>query len=193
MRALSVHVAVVTTAQLRDGKIDQRVSTPLRSRPRLSTGHPVTERIDRGLHQRPAFGVELTTQHEHAAVGLLALEPATLVRPVVVGEHAIGVEAQPGDLGEGAHRPGVSVSAAPTRMPSSGATCSTPTSSARWAIMVTLLKEARPARALSRVAGSSPSVRARWTRYAAALAVMPPQRRSQDTVLPPPSAWAPRS
>jgi uncharacterized protein (UPF0303 family) len=60
--------------------------------------------------------------------------------------------------------PGSRVSAAPTRMLSSGATCSTPTSSARWAIMVTLLKDARPARALSSVAGNSPSVRARCTR-----------------------------
>ena len=38
--------------------------------------------------------------------------------------------------------------------------------------MATLLKEARPARALSSVAGSSPRVRARWTRYAAAFTVM---------------------
>ena len=66
----------------------------------------MTERIDSGLHQRAAFGIELTPEDEHAAVGLIAREPATLVGAVVIGEHAVGVELQPGDLGEGAHRPG---------------------------------------------------------------------------------------
>ena len=50
--------------------------------------------------------------------------------------------------------------------------------------MATLVKDARPARALSSAAGISPRVCARWTRYAAALAVMRQQRRSQDTVRP---------
>ena len=64
------------------------------------------------------------------------------------------------------------VSAAPTRIISSGAISATPTSLAREAIWVTLLKEARPARALSSVAGSSLRVRARCTRSAAAFPVM---------------------
>ena len=59
--------------------------------------------------------------------------------------------------------------------------------------MATFVKEARPARALSSMAGISPRVRARWTRYAAAFAVIPQERRSHDTVVPPPSDCAPRS
>ncbi len=107
MGPLPVHIAVVTAAQLGGGEIDQRVGTPLRGRARFSAAHPVTERIDRGLHQRAAFGIELTPEDEDAAIGLLALEPAALVGAVVIGEHAVGVEAQAGDLGEGAHGPGI--------------------------------------------------------------------------------------
>jgi len=53
------------------------------------------------------FGVELPTQDEHAAIGLVALEPAALVGVVVRGEHTIGMDAKPSDLGEGAHGPGI--------------------------------------------------------------------------------------
>jgi len=91
-----VHIAVVTAAQLPGGKVDQRVGPPLRSRARFATMHPVTERIDRGLDQRAAFGIELTTEDEDAAIGLLALEPAALVGAVVIGEHAVRIEAQAG-------------------------------------------------------------------------------------------------
>jgi len=75
------------------GKIDQRVGTSLRGGPGFSTTHPVTERIDRGLHQRAALRIELATQDEDAAIGLVALEPAALVGVVGIGEHAVGIQA----------------------------------------------------------------------------------------------------
>ena len=104
------------------------------------------------------------TEDEHAAVGLVAVEPAALVGTVGIGEHAVGVEAQPGGLGEGAHGTGLERLRRAHQDALERRHLPTPTSSARWAIMVTLLNEARPARALSSVAGSSPRVRARWTR-----------------------------
>ena len=107
MGPLPVHIAVLTAAQLQGGQVDERVGTALRPRPGLATAHPVTERIDRGLQQRAAFGIELPAQDEHAAIGLVALEPAALVGVVGIGEHAIGIEPQPGGLGEGAHGTGL--------------------------------------------------------------------------------------
>ena len=106
MRPLPVHIAMITTAQLRGGHVDQRVGPPLRRRPHLSTTHPVTERVDRSLQQRAAFGIELTTEDEHAAIGLIAREPAAFVGTVVIGEHPVGVEAQPGGLRESPHLTG---------------------------------------------------------------------------------------
>ncbi len=104
---LPVHVAVVTAAQLGGGELDQRVGTALRRRPGFSMTHPVAHRIDRGLQQGALLGVELTPQDVHAPIGLVAVEPAALVGVVGIGEHPVGVEAQPGGLGEDAHGPGV--------------------------------------------------------------------------------------
>jgi hypothetical protein len=53
-----------------------------------------------------AFGIELTTENEHAAISLVAIQPATPVGAVVSGEHAVGIEAQPGRLREGPHLTG---------------------------------------------------------------------------------------
>ncbi len=104
---LPVHVAVRTGAQLGGGKLNQRVGAALRRRPPFPGTQAVAERIDRGLHQRPALGIELTAQDVHVGIGLLALEPAALVGVVVVRKHAVGIEAQPGGLDQDAHRPGL--------------------------------------------------------------------------------------
>jgi hypothetical protein len=103
MRPLPVDIAVITAAQLRGGHIDERVGTALRRGPRLATIHPVTHRIDRGLEQGAAFGIELTTHDEHTAIGLIAVQPATLVRVIGIGEHAVGIDAEPGGAGEETH------------------------------------------------------------------------------------------
>ena len=107
MRPLPVHIAMLTAAQLRGGQLDQRVGAALRRRPQFTGTQAVAERIDRGLHQRPALGIELTAEDVHVVIRLLALEPAPLVGVVVIREHAVGVEAQPRGLGEHAHRPGL--------------------------------------------------------------------------------------
>ena len=103
MGPLPVHIAVIATAELGRGHVDERVGTALRSLARVVASQPVAERIDRGLHQGAAFGVELTAQDEHIPIGLLALEPAARVHAAVIFEHAIRIKAQPGLLGEPAH------------------------------------------------------------------------------------------
>ena len=89
MRALAVDIAVVPAAQLGGGQLDECVGTALRAAG-LVMGHPLTERVDGGLHQRAAFGVELPAKDEDPAIRLLALEPAPLMGAVVVGEHPMG-------------------------------------------------------------------------------------------------------
>ena len=175
------------------GKIDQRVGPALGRQPLFAPTHPVTERIDRRLHQRAALGVELTTEDEHAPIGLLALEPAAFVGAVVIGEHPIGVEAQPGGLGEHAHGPGLKRLRRAHQDVLEG-------------------RQLRHADILGEVGdhghvaeGGAPGTSAvergrqlsqgpgQVDAVAAAFTVIPQARRSQDTVLPPPSAWAPRS
>ena len=89
MRPLPVHIAMLTGAQLGGGQLDQRVGAALRRAFAARRAQPVAERIDRGLHQRPALGIELTAEDEHVVIGLLALEPAALVGVVVIREHAV--------------------------------------------------------------------------------------------------------
>ena len=103
MRALPVHIAVVPAAQLGGGQIDQRVGTALRAGSGLVTVQAMTERVDGGLHQRAALGIELTAEDEDAPIRLLALEPAPLVGAVVIGEHPVGIDPEPRHLGDGAH------------------------------------------------------------------------------------------
>ena len=105
MGPLPVHIAMLTAAQLGGGQLDQRVGAALRRGPPFATIQAVAERIDRGLHQRAALGIELTAQDVHVVIRLLALEPAALVRVVVIREDAVRVEVEPGGLGEDAHRP----------------------------------------------------------------------------------------
>ena len=67
----------------------------------------MTQRVDRGLEQGTAFGIELPTEDEHTAIGLIAVQPALQVGVIGIGEHAVGIDGEARGLGGSPHAAGI--------------------------------------------------------------------------------------